>query len=942
MKRCLGRSSTPLPSTSEYQELKALRMPSNTTSTTSESSESSDSESRPRPPRKVERKSGMSLAAMNTMVNAKMRALDEGNDAIHAKKLELDKVLQKYKNRITQPCSKCKRMRKGNCLLVYRVYLGRIDKLETAESSKSATQEELKQYKYAEAAKKFKMVAKADASCQSALNDPELDAANAEKVRLQEELEKQYKQYDTSIWSMDRELQTLNRVKSNLEAQLAKFKHTGNEVNQTQKVTANASMQADLDPPKTIATLAQDLKLQAELSELRAKNEQLNAVISSMKVKNISLEGDLVIQKDISAKTTALKEELDKLKVDSSAEKSALIEEIAKMKAEVASMRQENSSLQSEKLNSNTEQAKSKAVANSGNASETRTNDRGSQSKLNGSKLDAAFAVKTALESELARSRAQLSSVTSVRILLENWPSLMWLFSLHLSSALKDKSSLESQLASHKARQSNTSDKETQIVVEHNDQDTQTSQIDDIRPTMIEAYSQVDIDDVLELRSNASAVICADVEPVNELIPISPEPLSPASPGPLSPAPSLRISLSETTTPVKDSAIKESSPIRSTPQSPISPPQEKVPEFSAIVPRNDSNRAKSVPSKPKPTKRKVVLTDPRLTPNPGQNTLKAAQKPISAMEVKHFEKSKNPVERNMPEFPFKPSVFQKPPSVKTQSTNTMENRKNETPAGTTLVTSTNAPVKRRRIVYNGDVPESSDRPLKQQKSEEVFGDETSLAQSSSLPQIACSIGSFLDWGRPRIKMDQVEKESQAISSLEEISSIRARVSNNTILPVGLDNPQTENSRSLAVEISTKRSDESSARRPRIVYNTNPDVKIGQSKKDVQKSEQNSNHEWSSSSLTSRPYRMSDRHFGLKPRQNSNEDASSISSSSSYSSGQKAISSKSKILPAKGEPWLNSSIASNIRFTPAPYSKRTSQSSSSAKTSQNAHSDNFNY
>lgn len=43
---------------------------------------------------------------------------------------------------------------------------------------------------------------------------------------------------------------------------------------------------------------------------------------------------------DQTAKTNALKEELDKLKADSSAEKSALVEEIAKMKAEMASIQQ--------------------------------------------------------------------------------------------------------------------------------------------------------------------------------------------------------------------------------------------------------------------------------------------------------------------------------------------------------------------------------------------------------------------------------------------------------------------------------------------------------------------------------------------------------------------------------------------------------------------------
>lgn len=83
-------------------------------------------------------------------------------------------------------------------------------------------QEELMQYRYAVAAKKFKMVAKTDASCQSTFKDPginrlhesvnfpyyaiiflELDAANAENLRLQEKLDNQFKQYDSHIWSMD-------------------------------------------------------------------------------------------------------------------------------------------------------------------------------------------------------------------------------------------------------------------------------------------------------------------------------------------------------------------------------------------------------------------------------------------------------------------------------------------------------------------------------------------------------------------------------------------------------------------------------------------------------------------------------------------------------------------------------------------------------------------
>ncbi|KAI1708146.1 hypothetical protein DdX_12096 [Ditylenchus destructor] len=864
MKRCLARSSTPLPSISGYNPLKALRMTSNTTSSTSEESpESSDSESRPKPPRKLERKSGMSLAAMNTVVTAKMRALDESNDAIHAKKVELDKVLQKYKKRITQPCSKCKRMRK---------------ELENAEDSKLAMQEELMQYRYAVAAKKFKMVAKTDASCQSTFKDPELDAANAENLRLQEKLDNQFKQYDSHIWSMDAELQRLNRVKSNLDAQLAKYKHTGNDANQTPTVTANASIQTDLDTPETRALPDQDSKLQAELVELRAQNEQLNAVISSMKKKNISLEDDLAIQRgkaerrinyieDQTAKTNALKEELDKLKADSSAEKSALVEEIAKMKAEMASIQQEHSSLKSKILNSKTEQGKYKAVSNSGNAPETITKDSGSQSKLNGSKLDAVFAVKTALESELARSRAQLSSVTS-----------------DLSSALKNKSSLESQLASHKTRQTNRSDKETQYVAEHNDQGTQTPRKGHFRSSLIDAYSQVDIDDVLELRSEATAVMFADLEPVNVLVPVSPEPLSPC--------PSLRISVSETSTPMsKDNTTRELSPVRSTPQSPLSSPEEKVPEFSAITTTNYS-RAKSVPPKPKLTKRKVVLTDPRLARNPSQTTLKDAQKPISAVEVRKFEQSKNPVEKSMPEFLFnaKQSVHQNTPSMTMHSGDTIENRKNEIPAGATSSTSTNLPVKRPRIVYNGDVPESTDRPLKQQKSDQISHEATR------------NIESFLDWGRPRRKMDQVVNESEAISSLEEISSIHARVTHNTKTVAGLDNPQTlergQNSRRHTVEIPTKSSGETSSRRPRIVYNTNPDVKIGQSKKDVQKSEQNSNNECSSSGFTS----------------------------SSYSFG----SSESKILSAEGKPWINSSIASNIRFTPTPYNRRTSQSSCSAE------------
>lgn len=137
----------------------------------------------------------------------------------------------------------------------------------------------------------------------------------------------------------------------------------------------------------------------------------------------------------------------------------------------------------------------------------------------------------------------------------------------------------------------------------------------------------------------------ADLEPVNVLVPVSPEPLSPS--------PSLRISVSETSTPVsKDNTIMELSPVRSTPQSPLSSPEEKVPEFSAIATTNYS-RAKSVPPKPKLTKRKVVLTDPRLARNPSQTTLKDAQKPISAVEVRKFEQSKNPVEKSMPEFLFK-------------------------------------------------------------------------------------------------------------------------------------------------------------------------------------------------------------------------------------------------------------------------------------------------
>lgn len=67
--------------------------------------------------------------------------------------------------------------------------------------------------------------------------------------------------------------------------------------------------------------------------------------------------------------------------------------------------------------------------------------------------------------------------------------------------------------------------------------------------------------------------------------------------------------------------------------------------------------------------------------------------------------------------------------------------------------------RRPRIVYNGDVPESTDRPLKQQKSDQISHEATR------------NIESFLDWGRPRRKMDQVVNESEAISSLEEISSM---------------------------------------------------------------------------------------------------------------------------------------------------------------------------